>query len=129
MNIQLDHLTIPSKDRVAAARQLADLLGVAWGAAAAGPFTAVYVSDSLTLDFDQMDEPFPVTHVCFRVDDAGFDAVLGRLKAAGVPFRSSVRGPQDQQEGAHQGGRLVYWNVPDGHQWELLTVSYARKPA
>ncbi len=34
MDIQLDHLTIPSKDRVAAARQLADLLGVSWGAAA-----------------------------------------------------------------------------------------------
>ena len=24
------------------------------------------------------------------------------------------------------GGRGVYWNVPDGHQWEMLTVSYAR---
>jgi hypothetical protein len=22
----------------------------------------------------------------------------------------------------------VYWNVPDGHQWEMLTVSYARNP-
>jgi hypothetical protein len=24
------------------------------------------------------------------------------------------------------GGSNVYWNEPDGHQWELLTVSYAR---
>ena len=23
----------------------------------------------------------------------------------------------------------VYWNEPDGHQWEMLTVSYARPPA
>ena len=23
----------------------------------------------------------------------------------------------------------VYWNVPDGHAWEMLTVSYARPPA
>jgi hypothetical protein len=21
----------------------------------------------------------------------------------------------------------VYWNEPDGHQWEMLTVSYARQ--
>ena len=26
------------------------------------------------------------------------------------------------------GGRMVYWNEPDGHQWEMLTVSYARQP-
>ncbi|RYF57560.1 MAG: VOC family protein, partial [Comamonadaceae bacterium] len=25
------------------------------------------------------------------------------------------------------GGRIVYWNEPDGHQWEMLTVSYARR--
>jgi len=22
----------------------------------------------------------------------------------------------------------VYWNEPDGHVWEALTVSYARQP-
>jgi hypothetical protein len=26
------------------------------------------------------------------------------------------------------GGRIVYWNEPDGHVWEVLTVSYARQP-
>ncbi len=24
------------------------------------------------------------------------------------------------------GGRLVYWSEPDGHAWEILTVTYAR---
>ena len=24
--------------------------------------------------------------------------------------------------------RIVYWNEPDGHVWEILTVSYARQP-
>jgi len=27
------------------------------------------------------------------------------------------------------GGSMVYWNEPEGHQWEMLTVSYARQPA
>ena len=30
------------------------------------------------------------------------------------------------QINTHYGGRMIYWNVPDGHQWEILTVSYAR---
>jgi len=52
-----------------------------------------------------------------------------RLKTAGIPYRSSVRGPQDMQVNTDYGGRLVYWNEPDGHQWEILTVSYARPPS
>lgn len=27
------------------------------------------------------------------------------------------------------GGRGIYWNEPEGHQWEMLTVSYARPEA
>jgi hypothetical protein len=26
------------------------------------------------------------------------------------------------------GGQSVYWSEPDGHAWEILTVSYARQP-
>jgi hypothetical protein len=25
------------------------------------------------------------------------------------------------------GGSIVYWDQPDGHVWELLTVSYERQ--
>jgi hypothetical protein len=31
----------------------------------------------------------------------------------------------DMQVNAQLGN--VYWNEPDGHQWEMLTVSYARQ--
>ena len=94
-----------------------------------GPFSPVYVNDGLTLDFIDDDGPFPIQHFCFRVDDKTFDAILERLKTAGIPYRSSVRGPQDMQVNTDYGGRLVYWNEPDGHQWEILTVSYARPPS
>jgi hypothetical protein len=39
-----------------------------------------------------------------------------------------VRGPIDRQIDTQFGGRGIYWNEPDGHQWEMLTVSYARPP-
>ena len=129
MPIQLDHLLVPSHDRVAAARQLAELLGVPWAASGVGPFSPVYLNDGLTLDFDQADAPFPVLHYCFRVGPAEFDAILGRIRAAGIPSRSTPQGPADLQVNTAHGGRIVYWNEPDGHVWELLTVSYARQPA
>ena len=127
LSIELDHLIVPAKDRVAAARQLAQLLGVAWAEQAAiGPFSAVYVSASLTLDFDQWPEPVPRQHYCFRVSDAAFDAIHGRIQAAGLPFRSTPIGPDDGRINTAFGGRLLYWSEPDGHAWEILTVSYAR---
>ena len=126
MTIHLDHTIVPSRTKVASARRLAELLGVEWAETALGSFSAVYVNDGLTLDFIETDEDFPVYHFCFRVNDAEFDAILGRLQAAAIPYRSTVRGPIDYQVDTQFGGRGLYWNEPDGHQWEMLTVSYAR---
>lgn len=127
MTIELDHVIISSRTPEASARLLAGLLGVPCGPAQAGPFFAVYLNDGLTLDFIGTDEPFPVEHFCFRVDEDEFDRILARIQAAGIPWRSAVRGPDDRRVGTGHGGRLIYWNQPDGHQWELLTVSYARQ--
>jgi len=128
MAIRLDHFTVPCRDKEASAKRLADIFGVAWGPASAGPFAAVYISDGLTLDFDETEEPFPVLHFCFRVTLPEFDAILERIKAADIPYRSKVHGPVDMRIDREHGGSIVYWNDPDGHQWEMLTVSYARQP-
>ena len=128
MPIHLDHLLIPVRDRVASAKLLASLLGVPWAEAGVGPFSPVYVNEGLTLDFDQADSAYPVQHYCFRVGEVEFDAILGRISAAGLPYRSSVHGPTDMKVDSGHGGRIVYWNAPDVHQWELLTKSYAREP-
>ena len=129
MTIELDHVIVSAKDQVFSARSLADLLGVRWAESGVGPFSAVYVNDGLTLDFINDDGPFPVQHFCFRVDEEEFDAILQRLTAAGIKYRSSVRGPEDMRVNTQYGGRMVYWNEFDGHQWEMLTVSYARPTA
>lgn len=126
MTIHLDHTIVPSRTKVAAAKLLAELLGVGWSDKALGPFAPVFVNDGLTLDFIDTDEDFPIYHFCFRVSEDEFDAILGRIKAVGIPYRSSVRGPMDMHVNTDYGGRMIYWNVPDGHQWEMLTVSYAR---
>jgi len=129
MPIELDHTLVPSHHRLASARQLAGLLGVPWAESGAGPFSPVFVNRGFTLDFVETTEPFPVYHFCFRVKQAEFDAILGRIRTAGIKYRSSVRGPVDMQVNTDYGGNMVYWNEPDGHQWEMLTVSYARQGA
>jgi hypothetical protein len=127
MTIQLDHSIVPSHTKVASAKKLAEILGVPWAETTLGPFSAVFVNDGLTLDFIQTDDLFPIYHFCFRVDDKEFDAILGRIKAAEIKYRSTVHGPVDMQIDTQFGGRGIYWNEPDGHQWEMLTVSYARQ--
>ena len=126
MAIHLDHTIVPARDANAAAKQLAELLGVRWGKSPDGPFVAVYVNDGLTLDFIASDEALPIHHYCFRVNEAEFSAILGRIVAAGIDYRSEPHGPVDRKINTEYGN--VYWNEPAGHVWEILTVSYARPP-
>ncbi|MCY1163251.1 VOC family protein [Polaromonas sp.] len=126
MTIHLDHTIVPSRHKVASAKLLAELLGVPWSATGIGPFAPVFVNEGLTLDFMDTDEGFPVYHFCFRVSQQEFDAILARIQAAGISYRSTVRGPDDMRVSDFMGGSGIYWNQPDGHQWEMLTVSYAR---
>ena len=128
MSIELDHLIVPSRDQRAAAALLAQILGVPWAPTGVGPFCPVYVNGGLTLDIDQADGAFPTLHYCFRLSEQAFDDVLSRLKKLGIGYRSLPHGPVDMQVGTQHGGRIVYWSEPDGHVWEALTSSYARRP-
>lgn len=125
MTIHLDHTIVPTRNKIASAKLLAQLLGVPWAEGGAGPFAPVYVNDGLTLDFQDTDEAFPVYHFCFRVSPQDFDAILGRIKAAGIKYRSTPEGAMDMQINRQYGN--IYWDEPDGHRWEILTVSYARQ--
>ncbi|MBM7060346.1 VOC family protein [Pseudomonas sp. UL073] len=129
MSIELDHTLVPARDRRASAKLLATLLGVPWADSGLGPFSAVYVNPGLTLDFDQADGPLTIQHYCFRVSDAEFDAILARLNSHAIAYRSTPHGPIDRQINTLHGGRILYWSEPDGHVWEMLTVSYARPAA
>ena len=124
MDIVMDHLIVPAHDPVASAELLARLLDVSWEAER-GHFTPVYVNDALTLDFARRDR-FESHHYCFRVGEAEFDAIFGRVRASGIAHRSLPNGPDDLQINTRLGGRNIYWNDADGHVWEILTVSYAR---
>jgi len=92
MAIELDHIIVPAADRVASARLIARLLGVPWSETCnVGPFSPVYVSDELTLDFAQSHEPFTAGHFAFRVSPAEFDEMKEEAMAMG--FTHAACGP------------------------------------
>ena len=119
----LDHFIVPSHDPNDAANFLAYVLDVGYGEI--GRFSAVFINDTLTADFAQSEE-FDTHHSCFLVRDEEFDAILTRLQEKKIPYRSGPRGPMDMKFNTAHGGRNLYWLGPDGHNWEILTVSYAR---
>ena len=153
MGVQLDHIAVPSRDKNASAKLLAEILGVRWEPSgekeAESPaqnrfewisgdlsetgwqryraqLASVYVNDSVTLDFVSAREGATANHCCLRVDDADFDAVVDRIKTAGLKFSSSGVGEPDYKINTRLGGKGIYFMEPDGRIWEILTVSYAR---
>ena len=119
MAITLNHTIVPARDKVAAARFFADIFGLAFDGLQ-GHFAPVRVNDSLTLDFDDADT-FESHHLAFLVSEQEFDAILSRIRAAGIPHGSGPEGGYDGQINRRGGGRGVYFTDPNGHSYELLT--------
>jgi hypothetical protein len=87
---------------------------------------SVYVNDSLTIDLVDARGEVPMNHYCFSVSDGEFDAILARIKQAGLKYWSVLFGEPDYKVRMFMGGKGLYFMEPDGHAWEILTVSYAR---
>jgi catechol 2,3-dioxygenase-like lactoylglutathione lyase family enzyme len=121
MTITLNHTIVPTRDKEAAARFFADLFGLAFEGTG-GHFAPVKVNDTLTLLFDDDVETFDSHHYAFHVSDAEFDAVLKRVKAAGLLFGSAPWSVADAKLNDWNGGRGFYFQDRDGHVLELMTV-------
>ena len=120
MTIELDHTIVPSRDKEAAARFFSRIFGLTYD----GPvshFAPVRVNENLTLDFDEASD-FEPHHYAFKVSEAEFDAIFGRIKADGVPYGSGPRSSKDMQINHRGGGRGLYFRDPDGHILEILTA-------
>jgi catechol 2,3-dioxygenase-like lactoylglutathione lyase family enzyme len=121
MTITLNHTIVPAKDKVASAKFFARTFGLAFDEGAVGYFAPVRVNETLTFDFDD-DDRFDVHHYAFKVSEAEFDAIFGRVKAEGIPYGSEPHSRDDMKINHRGGGRGMYFCDPNGHILELLTV-------
>lgn len=123
MTIRIEHLLLPSHDQRGSAQFLADLLGLQVTGESSGSATAhfsvVQVGD-ITIDYGDM-EPVTPHHVAFAVDDDTFDAVLGRVTAAGLEYSADPVHRRQGELNHNNGGRGFYVRDPDGHNFEFLT--------
>jgi catechol 2,3-dioxygenase-like lactoylglutathione lyase family enzyme len=136
MSITLNHTIVPAHDKVASAKFFANLFGLRYEGPM-GPFAAVRVNDTLTLDFDDRREPFDTHHYAFQVSEEEFDTIFGRVKEAGLTYGSAPWTPEDMQVGNMQsssnsaagytveagGGRIVYFHELNRHLLEIRTRS------
>jgi catechol 2,3-dioxygenase-like lactoylglutathione lyase family enzyme len=119
MAIRLDHTIVPARDKAASARFFAEIFGLSYEGVR-GHFAPVHVNPSLTFDFDNRDS-FESHHYAFHISDEEFDAILGRVKAAGRKFGSGPNSPEDGQINTRRGGRGFYFRDLDGHLLEVMT--------
>jgi catechol 2,3-dioxygenase-like lactoylglutathione lyase family enzyme len=120
MAITLDHMIVPARDKEESARFYARIFGVPYEGAA-GPFAPVRINPTLTLDFDTWAGAFEPLHYAFHVDDAAFDAILARVREAGLPYGSHPWEAENGRLNDWNGGRGVYFRDPSRHLLELLT--------
>lgn len=120
MTITLDHTIVPSNDKDAAARWLADVFDLAYDGA--NYFAPVKVNDLLTLDFADADD-VPSLHYAFLVSEDEFDRIFERIRATATHYGSGPRSSDDGEINHRRGGRGVYFaGGPDPHLWEIMTT-------
>ena len=125
--VELNHTIVKARDRVAAAAFVAEVLGLA-EPVPFGPFMTVALAHDLTLDYMQEDGEIPAQHLAFKVTEAEFDEIFGRIRERGIAHWADPFHRQPGEINTNDGGRGVYFEDPDGHNLEIITRSYGSGP-
>ncbi len=120
MTITLNHTIVPAHDRQAAAHWFAEIFGLR-ADDTGDHFAPVKVNETLTLLFADASS-FGSEHYAFHVGEGEFDAILDRVRDKGLTFGSAPWSRADRALNHWGGGRGVYFETPDGHLLELMTV-------
>jgi catechol 2,3-dioxygenase-like lactoylglutathione lyase family enzyme len=123
MSAELNHTIVRCTDKVASARFLAEILGLD-EPTQFGPFRAVHLANGVSMDYaDDHGRPHP-QHYAFLVSEAEFDDVHRRIIERGITYWADPFHRIEGEINTNDGGRGLYWNDPDGHILEAITVPY-----
>ena len=123
MTVELNHTIIWCRDKMASSAFLAEMLGLP------APrkffhFMVVDLDNRVSVDFmEKAGDPAP-QHYAFLVDEAGFDAVLTRIREKELDHWADPARTKPGEINHHFGGRGVYFPDPDGHLLEAITQPY-----
>ena len=122
MPVELNHTIVASRDKEAAARFVAHILGLPEPGHFAH-FVTVETANGVSLDFDDAEVVRP-QHYAFLVGDDEFDAIFSRVKEADIPYWADPGHRRPGEINTRDGGRGYYFNDLSGHNLEVLTRPY-----
>jgi catechol 2,3-dioxygenase-like lactoylglutathione lyase family enzyme len=122
MAVELNHTIVHTHDKRAGARFVTDVLGLP-EPGSFGPFAVVELQNGVSLDFMDVEGEITTQHYAFLISEAEFDAVAERLRERGAPTWADP-GRRTPGFNTNDGGRGLYFESPEGHLLEVLTVPY-----
>ena len=126
MSVALNHTIIPARDKWVSARFLAFVLDLP-----AGPewahFVPINLGNGVTLDFAESQNIRPM-HFAFLLGDPEFDAAFERMRQAGIAYYAEWDRTGPGEINRLYGGRGLYFDDADAHQFELITRPYRAIP-
>lgn len=125
--VEFNHTIVSVSDKNKSAAFYADVLGLP-EASSYGPFRVLNLANGVSLDFADELDPIVPRHYAFLANEAAFDAILGRIKERGLTYWSDPFRRRPGEINHNDGGSGVYWEDPDGHMLEIVTVPYGGKP-
>ena len=130
MAVTLNHHIVHARDPEASARFLTEVLGLP-EPTRFGPFIVVKTANGASLDFmGTDDETYLVpNHYAFLVSEDEFDQIFGRIVEQGLDHWADPAKRQPNTINHNDGGRGVYFDDPDGHFLEIITVPYGGFPS
>jgi catechol 2,3-dioxygenase-like lactoylglutathione lyase family enzyme len=120
--VQFNHTIAFSRDNVAAATFLAEMLGLK-PPVPYGPFMVVEDANGASVDFMNADDP-AWAHYAFLVTDEEFDGILSRIRERGIEYWADPHQNEPGEINHNDGGRGLYFEDPDGHLLEAITRPY-----
>ena len=123
MTIELNHTIVAARDKEQSVRFYERVFGFTYEGPF-GHFAPIRIpGQGLTLDFADR-ESFDPQHYAFKVSEAEFDEIFGRVLEEGLAYGSGPFSPEDKEINHWNGGRGVYFRDPAGHLLEILTRDY-----
>ena len=123
MPVELNHTIVAARDKRVSAEFVAELLGLP-APEPFGPFLVVQTANGVSLDYIDAGGEIHSQHYAFLVSEQDFDEIFGRMKERGIPHWSDPFHRNSGEINTNDGGRGVYFDDPDGHNLEIITVPY-----
>ena len=122
MAVQLNHTIVAARDKDAAARFVAEMLGLPTPSSV-GPFAVVRIGD-MSLDFIDSSDEIASQHYAFLVNEDEFDQIFARIRERGLTYWADPHRREQGRINDWDGGRGVYFDDPNGHLLEAITRPY-----